>query len=221
LFYTEWVKRGNYKEFMKKSYSTFTVDNLKELGLSISSRTLFEQYPLIEPSDWLKQTFTYNEGFPISSEKARSELLIMPVLIEIKQRSSNQVTIFSGYQFDVDKKRGLSGFCDYLISNKDNAVFVESPIVAIAEVKKDQDLIEASPQCISEMYAAQLYNDKYNTVVPCIYGAVTTGYEWLFMKLQDSNVYIDTNRYHIKQLKELLGIWRCIIDQEMALLQKP
>lgn len=198
---------------MKKSYSTFTAGNLKELGLSISSKTLFEQKPLVSPSDWLKQTFTYNTGFPISSEKARSELLIMPILIEVKQRNPNKITIFSGYQFDVDKKSGLSGFCDYLISNKDNAVFVESPIIAIAEVKKEQDLIEASPQCISEMYAAKLFNEKYNTVVSEIYGAVTTGYEWLFIKLEGSNVWIDANRYYIKQLEELLGVWQWIIDR--------
>ncbi|MCB1194135.1 MAG: hypothetical protein H7A23_21125 [Leptospiraceae bacterium] len=198
---------------MKKSYSNFTGEDLKTLGLSVTTSLLFSQISPIEPSEWLKETYKYNSVFPVSSEKARSELLIMPILVEVKRRNPDKLTIFSGYQFDVDKKRGLNGFCDYLISRKSNIVFIESPIIALAEVKKDQDLLEASPQCIAEMYAAKLFNDKHQTPITTIYGVVTTGYEWLFTKLENSKVILDTNRYFIKGLNELLGVWQWIVDQ--------
>ena len=166
----------------------------------------------MEPSAWLLQTLAYNHALPTSTEKARSELLIVPLLVELKQRNSQKMTVFSGYQFDIDKARGLRGFCDYLISRKYNAVFIESPVIAIVEVKKDQDLIDAAPKCIAEMYAARIFNERHHEQPAPIYGAVTTGYDWLFLRMDDNQVFIDTDRYMIKNLAELLGIWQAVID---------
>ncbi|MFZ4698935.1 MAG: hypothetical protein ACOYMG_02690 [Candidatus Methylumidiphilus sp.] len=197
---------------MKNSYSQYTAEDLGELGISVTMQQLFDEIKAVNPSPWLLQTLAYNNALPTSTEKARSELLITPVLVELKQRNTEKISIFSGYPFDIDKKRGLKGFCDYLISNKHNAAFVESPVIAIVEVKKDQDLIDASPQCIAEMYAAQLFNQHHQENIPCVYGAVTSGYEWLFLRLEDNQVQIDYSRYFIQNLPELLGAWQTIID---------
>jgi hypothetical protein len=198
---------------MKKSYSQYTAEDLSSLELTVNTAKLLDNFKLVEPSAWLLQTLNYNSILPVSTEKARSELLITPILVELKQKNIEKFTVFSGYQFDVDKSRGLKGFCDYLISKKYNAAFVESPVVAIVEVKKDQDLMDASPQCIAEMYAAKLFNERKNENFPFIYGAVTTGYEWLFLKLEDNTVTIDINRYMLRNLPELLGVWQLVIDQ--------
>lgn len=198
---------------MKKSYSQYTAEDLSSLELTVNTAKLLDSFELVEPSAWLLQTLNYNSILPVSTEKARSELLITPILVEMKQKNIEKFTVFSGYQFDVDKSRGLKGFCDYLISKKYNAAFVESPVVAIVEVKKDQDLMDASPQCIAEMYAAKLFNERNNENFPFIYGAVTTGYEWLFLKLEDNTVTIDINRYMLRNLPELLGVWQLVIDQ--------
>ncbi|MCX7110141.1 MAG: hypothetical protein NTX45_08440 [Proteobacteria bacterium] len=197
---------------MKNSYSQYTAEDLGELGISVTMQQLFDEIKAVNPSPWLLQTLAYNNALPTSTEKARSELLITPVLVELKQRNTEKISIFSGYPFDIDKKRGLKGFCDYLISNKHNAAFVESPVIAIVEVKKDQDLIDASPQCIAEMYAAQLFNQHHQENIPRVYGAVTSGYEWLFLRLEDNQVQIDYSRYFIQNLPELLGAWQTIID---------
>ena len=197
---------------MKKSYSQYTAEDLAGLGLSVTMQLLFDQITAVDPSPWLLQTLVYNNALPTSTEKARSELLIMPVLVELKQRNPEKIAIFSGHQFDIDKKRGLKGFCDFLISNKYNAAFVESPVIAIVEVKKDQDLIDASPQCIAEMYAAQLFNQNHQDNIPRVYGAVTSGYEWLFLCLEGNQVGIDSSRYFIQNLQELLGVLQNIID---------
>ena len=198
---------------MKKSYSHFTSEDLADLGISVITAGLFANISKIKPSAWLLQTFSYNKNFPVSTEKARSEFLVAPILVELKQQNLDKLTVFSGYQFDIDKDRGLKGFCDYLISKKSNAVFIESPVVALVEVKKDQDLIEAAPQCIAEMYAATIFNQKNKTPIPVIFGVITTGYEWLFLKLENQEVIIDTTRYNIADLEDLLGVWQTIINQ--------
>ena len=198
---------------MKKSYSHFTSEDLADLGISVITAGLFANISKIKPSAWLLQTFSYNKNFPVSTEKARSEFLVAPILVELKQQNLDKLTVFSGYQFDIDKDRGLKGFCDYLISKKSNAVFIESPVVALVEVKKDQDLIEAAPQCIAEMYAATIFNQKNKTPIPVIFGVITTGYEWLFLKLENQEVVIDTTRYNIADLEDLLGVWQTIINQ--------
>ncbi|WP_321161611.1 hypothetical protein [Lyngbya sp. CCAP 1446/10] len=50
----------------------------------------------------------------INSDKARSELIIAPILVEIKKRLPERMSLFSGREFNVDPARGLSGYCDFL-----------------------------------------------------------------------------------------------------------
>jgi hypothetical protein len=201
---------------MKKSYSQFTAEDLADLGLTVVGGRLMDSIVPVQPSAWLLQTLDYNRALPASTEKARSELLIAPLLVELKQRNRDKITVFSGYPFDIDKSRGLRGYCDYLISRKPDAVFIEAPLIAIVEAKRDQDLIDASPQCIAEMYAAQLFNERHHDPQPYIYGAVTTGYDWLFLRIETSRVLIDNERYTMQNLAQLLGAWQRIIDEFYA-----
>ncbi|MFM8332133.1 MAG: hypothetical protein ACKN9T_10630 [Candidatus Methylumidiphilus sp.] len=197
---------------MKKSYSHFTSEDIKSLGVSTIRGALFETLEPIEPSEFLLKTLAINREVPIESEKAKSELLITPILTEIRLMNPKKLTYFSGYQFNVDAKRGLKGFCDFIISKKYNAVFIESPLIAVVEAKHNQDLPDASPQCIAEMYAAQIFNERNGDDTPCIFGVVTNGYEWLFMRLENNQVIIDFDRHTLQNLPRLLGIWQKIID---------
>jgi hypothetical protein len=198
---------------MKKSYSQFKPEDIKDLGINVIRGKLFtETIKLVTPSDFLLKTLAINSEIPIESEKAKSEFLIVPILTEIRVNNPKKFTYFSGYQFNVDSQRGLKGFCDFIISKKYNAAFIESPLVAVVEVKSNQDLPDASPQCIAEMYAAQLYNEKNEEKITVIYGAITNGYEWIFLRLEGKEVILDTNRYGIKNLSELLGVWQVVID---------
>jgi|WetSurSiteA1Bulk_404760.scaffolds.fasta_scaffold00006_4 hypothetical protein len=198
---------------MKKSYSHFTIDDIRGLGISVIRAELFTQaINTVAPSDFLLKTLAINHDIPSESEKAKSELLITPILTELWAQNPQKFTYFSGYQFNVDSKLGLKGFCDFIISKKYNAAFIESPLVAVVEAKHNQDLLDATPQCIAEMYAAQLFNKKNQEEINCIYGVITNGYEWLFLKLIDKQVTLDHNRYGIKNLPELLGVWQVVID---------
>jgi hypothetical protein len=198
---------------MKKSYSQFTHEDLEELGCKTIRGSLFSNIPNITPTDWLVTTLAINHKIPSDSEKAKSELFISPILTNITLQNPTKLTYFSGYQFNVDSKRGLKGFCDYLICQKYNAAFIESPLVAVVEAKYNQDLADAMPQCIAEMFAAQLFNERKQKTVKTIFGAVTNGYEWLFVKLEQDTATIDIERYGLNNLPQLLGVWQIIIDE--------
>lgn len=199
---------------MKKSYSQYTAEDLNELAIEVVvNGSLFTEIIPMQPSDLLVQTLLINRKLPLQSEKAKSELLISPVLNEIWAKNSHAFTYFSGYQFNVDSKRGLKGFCDYILSKKYNAVFIESPVCAIVEAKHNQDLIDAVPQCGAEMYAARLFNQKHGNEINSIYGIVTTGSEWLFLKLTENTLVVDEERYFLDNLPKLLGSLQKMIDE--------
>lgn len=198
---------------MKKSYSHFTIEDIQQLKIDVIREPVFNQAPvLIKPSDFLIKTLQMNNEIPIESEKAKSELLITPILMELHVNNPKKFTYFSGYQFNVDTAQGLKGFCDFIISKKYNAAFIESPLIAVVEAKHNQDLPDASPQCIAQMYAADLFNKRHQESVFCIYGVITNGYEWLFLKLENNQAMLDNQRYGLKNLPELLGAWQQMID---------
>ncbi|MGB7376792.1 MAG: hypothetical protein WA959_09520, partial [Rivularia sp. (in: cyanobacteria)] len=56
------------------------------------------------------------------------------------------------------------------------------------------------------MVAAQIFNKKQDNHLSTIYGVVTTGTSWLFLKLEDKTVYIDNQEYYIDNLGKIMGI---------------
>ncbi len=200
---------------MPVSYSKYKLDDLDALNLLTERETLFPSVitPLI-PSELLMSVLTFNQSLPLGTEKAKSELLITPILNELCQRNPDSFTYFSGYNFDVDKSLGLKGRCDYLFSKNYKAVRIDAPLFFIVEAKNDDVNNENSlAQCIAEMYAAQLFNQKkHNDSIKFIYGAVSTGFEWIFLKLENTKINIDTRRYYLNRLEELLGVLQVIIS---------
>ena len=103
------------------AYSDFTtlskVRTTFNLRIDETSRLFTEILPL-EPSDYLKTTL--HEFLPlanaINTEKARSELIIAPVLLEVRRHFNFQVGFFSGTDFNVDPTVGLNGYCDYILT---------------------------------------------------------------------------------------------------------
>ncbi len=63
------------------------------------------------------------------------------------------------------------------------------------------------------MIGSRLFNEQENKPIDTIYGCVTTGSEWQFLKLSGSIIYIDSKRYFMDNLSLLLGVLQTIIDQ--------
>ena len=191
------------------SYSDFTLKKVKsafDLEI-IENQSLFADIQPITPSDYLTKTLERNVplALSINTEKARSELIIINVLLEIKDQLEQKISLFSGIDFSVDKEKGLAGFCDYIISASPEQLYLEKPVITIVEAK-NENIVSGLGQCIAEMYAAQIFNQSESLEVSKIYGIVTTGSEWRLIQLQDKTVYVDRDLYSINQISEILGI---------------
>lgn len=191
------------------AYSDFTLKRVKsELNIKIiEDKSLFSDVEAVDISDYLKETLKRNHplALAINTEKARSELLIINILLEVKEQSDNKISLFSGIDFNVDKERGLSGFCDFILSKSPEQLYLDAPVVTITEAK-NENIISGLGQCIAEMAAAAIYNEKENNPLSCICGAVTTGDEWKFVKLVKDMAYIDSDMYYISDIGKIVGI---------------
>jgi hypothetical protein len=192
------------------SYSRFTYQELKDnFGIEQVFQTdLFKTVKTHEVSAWLKQTIELNLSFALEqgTEKARSEYIIAPIFSELRQQSQKQISIFSGVEFNVDKKKKLNGACDFLISRSGYQILLEAPVVVVVEAKR-QDFEKGYVQCIAEMIAAQIFNNKKKNDITEIYGCVTTGDTWRFLVLQDNRAIVDTTALDIKEdIERIFGI---------------
>jgi hypothetical protein len=196
------------------AYSDFTLTDVKEkLGLALMEKaSLFSETTILDYSDHLKETLKYNVPLAtsINTEKARSELIVTPILVEVIKMLNQEVSLFSGIEFNIDKNRGLNGICDYIISLSSEQLFLDAPIITIVEAKND-NLKAGLGQCISEMLAAQLFNENKSLAIKSTYGAITTGSLWNFLKLTEKTVWIDRDEYHISNVAKILGIFISII----------
>jgi C1A family cysteine protease len=191
------------------SYSDFTLAKvIKEFGLKITDNyRMYSDIHEVEPSNLLRQTIEENTPLATASntEKARSEMIISPILIEVRKQQNNQISLFSGIDFSVDNERGLNGNCDFIISRSPELFILTAPVIIIVEAKKE-NINGGLGQCVAEMLAARIFNERENNEVSTIYGTVTSGTNWRFLKLQSDIVTIDLDEYYLSDIKKILGI---------------
>jgi hypothetical protein len=196
-------------------YSQFTITKIKsEFGITLSEQAgFFAELAERNCSDFLIQMLDYNIPLAIAihSEKSRSEMIVTPVLIEVRKQLNNKVSLFSGKEFNVDIPTGLSGLCDFIISKSPEQLAIESPIVNIVEAKND-NIESGLGQCMAEMIAAQLFNKNQGNELNKVYGVVTTGSIWRFMQLENKTITIDLDEYFIKNLSKIVGILVGLIE---------
>ena len=201
------------------AYSKFTLKSVKEvLGIHVIEDThLFndEQIEKIPISEYLKTTLTEFAplALSINTEKSRSEWIIAPIVAEVRRHYQNQISVFSGSTFTVDETQGLDGQCDYIVSLNPEQLYIAAPVLTIIEAKKE-DIVGGIGQCIATMYAAALFNQHEQHPIPWIYGAITTGTTWRFLKLHEKTAYFDNDEYYIKEIEVLMGILCQIVTIE-------
>ena len=201
------------------AYSKFTLKDAKEkLGLQIVENEKIFSDDTIKPapiSDYLQTTLAEFAplALSINTEKSRSEWIIAPIMAELRRELKNTISLFSGFTFTVDEGKELDGKCDYIISLNPEQFYITAPVITIVEAKKE-NIVQGLGQCIATMYAADLYNKQEGTPIPCIYGCVTTGTTWKFMKFSDNTAYIDLDEYYLKEIESLMGILLTIIRSE-------
>jgi hypothetical protein len=191
------------------AYSDFSLADLKrKFHLIIDEEAdLFSTTPEIAVSTWLTDTLqeTLPLALAINTEKVRSELIIAPILVELRKQTGRSISFFSGVDFSVDPTQGLNGVCDYIVSLSPEQLFISVPVLIIFEAK-NENIKGGFAQCLSAMLAAQLFNEREGTLIPTIHGAVTTGTNWRFLQLESQSVRIDQREYYIDSVKKILGI---------------
>ncbi len=190
------------------AYNEFTLEQVEaQFGLTIDTQG---DYFAAEPaviSDLLRQTLAKRaaRALAIGNEKARSEMLIAPILLDAVEAFPEPISYFSGADFSPDPARGLRGVCDYLISLSPDQLSVKAPVVAVAEAKRE-DISTGWGQCIAEMVAAQTYHQMHNRPLKTIYGVVTIGSVWRFLRLIGTTVYVDRTEYYLTAVEKIVGI---------------
>ena len=185
------------------SYSDFkTIDQaITALKLTVEDIPhLFSQIEPIEASQRLKETLdeTLDLASSISTEKARSELIITPILLEVRRKFKNKIGYFSGNTFNIDESKSLTGACDFLLSASSNQSLVTAPVLTLVGSQYEK--------CVAQMFAAQIFNRSRGFEKLSIYGAISTGTKWKFMLLEQNLLKIDFTEYFITQLDRILGI---------------
>lgn len=191
------------------AYSDFTLDRvLRTFDLTLSEQVdLFATVPELEPSTLLADSLRKNLPLALASntDKFRSEMIIAPILVDFRRQLSYQVSLFSGIDFTIDTEKGLNGSCDFLINRSPELLIVRAPVITIVEAKKE-NINAGLGQCVAEMLAAKLFNEREGNEIKVIYGAVTTGDRWKFMKLEGQVLEIDLGEFLLSNLGKIMGV---------------
>lgn len=135
-----------------------------------------------------------------SSEAARCEVIIFPVLKEVYKHYSTNFALW--IQKPIFYNDILNGVPDYMVSKRSELgkTILELPIVIVIEAKKN-DFEQGWGQCLAELVAVKELNKTGK-----IYGIVTDGKYWEFGYLLDDIFTKNVNSLSLDRLtEELLG----------------
>ncbi len=201
------------------AFSDFTLAMVRhDLGISVRDGALFDPIGDIVPSPWLRETLHKGGEPALVSEKSRGEFIVAPLLIECRERMQHRINIFSGIRLDVDAERGLKGECDFVLARTPSAAALVSPLMLILEAKRN-DMEEGTWQCAAQLFAAARFNERDGKSAPYIYGCVTNGESWLFMKLQGNDLTLHRPRFLLDELSKILWfVMECVqdVDQKVS-----
>ncbi len=174
----------------------------KEFGIKSQNQN-FVLTEAVEPSEIFLQELNFTrENFAVfSSEAARTEAIIFPVLREVYKNYNQSFSLWIQKPLHVDAN--LHGTPDYLVANKSPlgvAVFT-NPLLVIVEAKKN-DFEYGWGQCLAELVAVQKLNGDEDFIV---YGIVTDGETWQFGKLEKDLFTQNTLSYPLGNLPGLFG----------------
>ncbi len=178
----------------------------KAFGLAEKSLELFPAPTVLPISDWLQKTLEIAYQMPLTNEKSRSERIVSPILMEIYGHFNKKIALFSGEALDVNSHDDLSGACDFFFALHEPKREMEAPVITLVEAKHES-FDQGMAQCAAQMYASYLFNQQEGKDIQTIYGCVTIGEEWLFMKYVDKTIYIDYKPVSLSQVGTIVGMF--------------
>ncbi|WP_373543151.1 hypothetical protein [Chamaesiphon sp.] len=198
------------------TYHNFTLETVKDqFKLNLLDAPFCEFLPTADPQPAFLTIFQqwFRLAETAQSAKAKSELLVSPILAEVVQLTQQRVQLFSGQELNVDIDCGLDGVVDFLLSKSTTRYLIKAPIIMLVEADKE-GLDLGWGQCVAQMIAAQKFNASKGNEISVIYGSVTNGKSWQFLKLEGKNVTIDRHQYYVTPVERILGILKWMVEQQ-------
>jgi hypothetical protein len=137
----------------------------------------------------------------LTSEAARREFLIAPILIDLARYNHVKVKV----EFPLEVSKQLRGTIDYYIQAKHHFLVIEA---------KNADLQRGFTQLSAELMALDQWTEE---ITPTLYGAVSIGNVWQFGKLDRAERHItqDLHLYRVPtDLHDLLQILLGILGED-------
>jgi hypothetical protein len=161
-----------------------------------------EKFIDISPTFIVELDFNLGCMDAFSSEAARCELVIFPILREVYKNYYSKTALWVQKPFAFDAK--LNGTADYLLSQKSELgkTILGLPLLILVEAKRN-DFEQGWGQCLAEMVAA----DHLNQHQRAVYGIVTDGKLWEFGRLQNQVFTKNIASYTITNLE---GLFCCL-----------
>lgn len=196
------------------AYDDFTLDRvLGDFSLKLDVRTdLFGRVPEVVVRPSLRSYL--DDGVPlavdVNTDKMRGELITAPIVAEVWLMARRRISFFSGSEFDVSEVHGLTGNCGFILALSRLQLILSDPAVIIYEAR-NEDIGAGLGPCGAQMVAARMFNERDGHGPTTIYGAVTTGIHWRFLKLESNQLFVDSRDYYLDPVGKILGIlWRCV-----------
>lgn len=195
------------------AYSDFTLETTAAtLGISTQAAPLFPNLAPCPVPEWLPQSLAKRTSLALISEKSRSEFIVAPILLASREISHDKLAIYSGQRLDIDPALGLVGECDFILALSPPVLPLRAPIAVVVEAKKN-DVEAGLGQCIAQMAAARIFNQRAGQAAP-MFGCVTTGEIWQFIELRDSVAVLDEQRYYLDNVGHILAAIQTIVAQD-------
>lgn len=212
------------------AYSNFSLDQaITNFQLQENYHSLFEDMIPIPPSDWLIEALDLGRrlALPGGSEKARSEFLIAPIFLELERHYRDRLAVYSGCNLRADPHQNLDGECDFLLARGPGGLMVRAPILSVVEAKRDN--VEGGiGQCVAQMVGVQIFNQLAaqpetkaadhigSDNLGLVFGCVTTGEIWQFLRLDGTSLTIDRDHFYIERLERLLAAFRACLEETLS-----
>lgn len=182
-----------FHSYFKMRFSI--TDILQEFGVTYQKSAL--QLPCWEPFSAIDELSNRidrgRRRVLLTSEMARREILISPILVEVADWVDATIEI----EYGIDVNQYLKGELDYYLRSASQLLVVEA---------KQSDLTHGFVQLAAEMIALDQWTEL---PTPILYGAVTTGESWVFGKFDRSarSITEDLKIYRVPEdLEQLVSI---------------
>jgi hypothetical protein len=186
------------------AFSDFkSIDQVQKIYQIRYEEANFIQAIDLQPSATFIQEIEFNQkNIDIfTSEAARCENIIYPILREIYKNFVSQYNLWSHKALSYDSE--LTGTPDYIFATKSQLgkTVLELPILLIVEAKQN-NFSEGWGQCLAELIAAQKLS---NDIIKPIFGIVTDGELWQFGKLETDIFTKQISSLTLASLEQIFG----------------